>query len=573
MGSDDFGPRVRTLELQLAAAEEKLASSADDLTRALQLARCCIYKTGRDLRVTEIDGDAREILGLPPAELIGKNFAEFLTIEPADASAIEQSSFRNLRCRTRDGTRHIRLSGNPLRDAGGEFSGYQGVISDAADLFEAEQRAATQYRRFHEAIECIPASLMLFDENDRLVICNSASQHFFPGAKGRLVPGATFEELLRADIESGHLWKTDMPVDDWLTERVARHRAANLDVIGALPDGRWIQVIERPTTDGGVIGIRLNITELKQKEAELQEKTCQLEARGKELAEAKEVAEAADTAKSKFLANMSHELRTPLNAIIGFSSMMCMEARGPLGHAAYKGYAADINQSGSHLLDVINDILDLSKIAAGKFEIDATDVSLPAMIEDCVHMVRMKAEAAGLEMIVDAPPDLRPLHADERMVKRILINLLSNAVKFTDKGHVCVTAWPAEDGGISLSVEDSGIGIDASELPRLMRPFVQTEGMTARKHEGTGLGLSLVKSMVELHGGDIAMSSELGVGTTVTVRFPGQLAPAGAAGPALAERLDVNPPVDRRPGGGETRSPEDGSLGLLERLILESIES
>jgi signal transduction histidine kinase len=239
-----------------------------------------------------------------------------------------------------------------------------------------------------------------------------------------------------------------------------------------------------------------------------------------QLVEAKKAAEAADRAKTDFLANMSHELRTPLNAIIGFSSMMSMELRGPLGHAAYKEYAEDIHQSGRHLLDVINDILDLSKISVGKFDIDADTVSLPAVIEDCVHMVHMKAEAAGLAMIIDVASDLPSLCADERIIKRILLNLLSNALKFTEHGHVRIAARAAPDGGIVLVVEDTGIGIAASALPRLMRPFVQIDGSLARKYEGTGLGLSLVKSMIELHGGSIELSSELGVGTTVTLHFP-----------------------------------------------------
>ena len=239
-----------------------------------------------------------------------------------------------------------------------------------------------------------------------------------------------------------------------------------------------------------------------------------------QLVEAKKAAEAADRAKTDFLANMSHELRTPLNAIIGFSSMMSTEMRGPLGHAVYKEYATDIHQSGCHLLEVINDILDLSKISVGKFDIDAATISLPAVIEDCMRMVHMKAEEAGLETIIHVSPDLPPLCADERIIKRILLNLLSNSLKFTEKGHVRVSAQSAADGGISLSVEDTGIGISAAALPRLMHPFVQADGSLARKYEGTGLGLSLVKSMIELHGGSIELASELDVGTTVTLHFP-----------------------------------------------------
>jgi signal transduction histidine kinase len=239
-----------------------------------------------------------------------------------------------------------------------------------------------------------------------------------------------------------------------------------------------------------------------------------------QLIEAKKAAEAADRAKSDFLANMSHELRTPLNAIIGFSSMMAMEMCGPLGTTTYKEYANDIHQSGTHLLEVINDILDLSKISVGKYDLDPVTVSLPGIIDDCLHMVRMKAEEAGLEMIIEVDPDLPPLCADERIIKRILLNLVSNSLKFTEKGRIRVAACSASDGGVSLSVEDTGIGISRAALPRLMRPFVQADGSLARRYEGTGLGLSLVKSMIELHAGTVDLTSELGVGTTVTVNFP-----------------------------------------------------
>src|SRR5271169_5547480 len=171
--------RVRALNLRAKTAEENLARAEDDLARVLQISHSFIYETDKDLRITMINGDAQEILGIPPSELIGKLSDEFLRIGDGlanDGNAAEHKAFRNLVCRTQDGTRHVQISGKPLRDENGEFCGYHGVISDATALIEAEERAAALYRRFREAIECVPASLMLFDADDRLVICNSASQ-------------------------------------------------------------------------------------------------------------------------------------------------------------------------------------------------------------------------------------------------------------------------------------------------------------------------------------------------------------------------------------------------------------
>ncbi len=236
---------------------------------------------------------------------------------------------------------------------------------------------------------------------------------------------------------------------------------------------------------------------------------------------AKEQAEYANRSKSEFLANMSHELRTPLNAIIGFSEIMVRETFGGLGDTRYRGYARDINDSGAHLLSLINDILDLAKIEARKLELSEKSVDLAAVVAACLRIVNERADDGGVELVNRVGSALPPLRLDERATKQIVINLLSNAVKFTGAGgRIVIEAGLERDGGLSLVVRDSGIGIAAEDLPKIMQPFHQADGSLSRTYEGTGLGLPLVKSLVDLHGGTLTIESTLGVGTTVTVRFP-----------------------------------------------------
>ncbi|MFP4313696.1 MAG: PAS domain-containing sensor histidine kinase [Alphaproteobacteria bacterium] len=237
---------------------------------------------------------------------------------------------------------------------------------------------------------------------------------------------------------------------------------------------------------------------------------------------AKDQADTANRAKSTFLANMSHELRTPLNAILGFSEMMENETFGPLGNEKYKEYLGDIRMSANLLLDIINEVLDMSKIEAGRLELDEHNVCVKDLIASVTRMMASKAFGSGLVIKENMDDNLRPLHADQRLLRQILINLVTNAVKFSEKGGtITLDARILEDGRLRIIVEDEGLGIPEDKIKQAMEPFGQVSDKADNSHQrGTGLGLPLAKAMVELHGGTLELESGLGEGTKVSVYFP-----------------------------------------------------
>jgi PAS domain S-box-containing protein len=244
----------------------------------------------------------------------------------------------------------------------------------------------------------------------------------------------------------------------------------------------------------------------------------QRKAMEEETLRSKEAAEFANRTKTQFLANMSHELRTPLNAILGFSEVIERQMFGPVSQK-YQGYAGDIHRSGRHLLELVNDVLDLSKLEAGKLELHESEFVLSDLVEECLTLLRAKAEEGDVRLKNALPKNLPSLRADARAVKQLLLNFLSNAVKFTPEGGE-VRVEATDDAGLTLSVVDTGIGMTAAEIDVALAPFGQVDSRLARKHDGTGLGLPICRSLMELHGGELRLTSAPSVGTTLAAWFP-----------------------------------------------------
>ncbi len=405
--------------------------------------------------------------------------------------------------------------------------GYGRIIGVALDVTEerlAQARAQAAENRLRDAIESVSEAFVLWDRNGRLLLCNRNYRSVF-NLEPKLLKQGAARDYVNKFVQLAI--KQEVLGPD--SRRGIREAELN--------DGRWIQISERRTAEGGLVMTAADISAVKaQEEArrlneeQLQHAVAGLERSQEQLAELarkyeteKVRAEAANKSKSEFLANMSHELRTPLNAVNGFSEIMIAEMYGPMGDPRYKEYAQDIHNSGQHLLALINDILDMSKIEAGKMNLKFEPMSLEDVTEDAVRLVRNRAESAGLELAVDFP-FLPEIEADYRAVKQVLLNLLSNAIKFTPKGgRVTVRAEVRNDGlgeRVRVSVQDTGIGISKEDLARLAQPFEQVESQHSKTTQGTGLGLALTKALIELHEGALEMDSAPGEGTTVSFSLP-----------------------------------------------------
>ncbi len=407
-----------------------------------------------------------------------------------------------------------------------------GIAVDITEERRIAEQSATADMRLWDAIETIPEAFVLWDSRQRLVTCNSRFQKLHQLPENAIHSGTHYDDVMA---------QATPPV---IAEDIMHHQdpasRSRLSEV-KLEDGRWLQISERRTKDGGSVSVGTDITQIKEHEhklmdserrllatiTDLKASRRQMEAQAQQLTdlaerylEQKADAEIASQVKTEFLANMSHDLRTPLNAIIGFSDVMQSGMFGSLGCERHETYCRDIKTSGEHLLSIVDDILDMSRIETGKVRIIPQRIALSPLVADEVAGTKPSFEDKHIALDIDIPDDMAAL-ADVSALAQVIGNVLQNAAKFTpENGEVSLRARPCRDM-LHIYIADNGIGIPRERIGRIGRPFEQVEGgETARSHKGSGLGLAIARSLCELHTGSLKIRSQVGVGTVVMIRVP-----------------------------------------------------
>lgn len=408
------------------------------------------------------------------------------------------------------------------------------LIGIAIDITEQQNIKSENERndvRLRDAIENLSEAFVLWDEDKKLVMCNSKYQQLHGLKKDDATQGMEYDVVMDASTTASASSKV-------ISHKNPKEGGRTMEV--QLEDGRWLQINERKTKDGGFVSVGTDITKIKQHESKLidsehrlmatisdlrnsrqefKEQARELEDLAQNYAVEKDRAEAANKAKSEFLANISHELRTPLNAIIGFSEILNQRLFGPLGSEKYEEYSRDIYDSGSYLLGVINDILDMSKIEAGQLALDYESFDLGVIIDEALRIISFQSNDRKIE-IEECLPDSLILEADRRATKQILLNLMSNALKFSKEGGRISVKASIVDQDIVVEITDNGIGISKANLKKLGRPFEQVQNQFTKSHKGSGLGLAISRSLAEMHDGSLEITSKINVGTTVSLTLP-----------------------------------------------------
>ncbi len=438
-----------------------------------------------------------------------------------------------------------------------------GIAIDVTETMALEERSAAADMRLRDAIETISEAFVVWDADNRLVMCNSKFQRFHNLPSDAVVPGTAYAQVME---------RGTAPLIHSQVAVIERQPMGARTFEAQLGDGRWLQINERRTKDGGYVSVGTDITTLKRHEEQLMESEAQLlssvadlkksrqllTSQAQEMAtlveryrEQKADAETANRAKSDFLANMSHELRTPLNAILGFSEVMMTEAFGPIGSPLYGDYSKHIHQSGHSLNQMITDVLEMAHLDSGRVRLERAEFGVGEAIDAAVSSVTQAAEAAQIKIEVE-PRLAVAIHADRNALIKILAILLNNGVKYTPAGGSVAVRSRISQGMLALSVEDTGRGIPPEALSRLGNPFEQADLKLNNGMRGSGLGLAIARSLVELHGGTMRISSKPDVGTTVLVQLPGEVlvrAPLQVAARTISRPARFSAPdhVEKRP--------------------------
>jgi signal transduction histidine kinase len=495
----------------LVRAEQHAAFAQTRLIEAIESIPECFMLLDSEDRLVLCNSRYREVnaaiapwlVGGTPLIEIYRASEERGAVRPAATSLAErfQPGAPNVG-EARLGDRWFQISEKRTADGGSVI-----VQTEITALKRRERELAEKTALLDASLQTMQQGLVVYDSDLRLRMWNEKVYDIFRDlAPGKHRVGDSAALPIRILAEKGVYGPGDP--EQLVAARMKEMREAlpPLEEL-VLSDGRVIERRLSPMPDGGILATYFDITQRKRFEADLRR--------------AKEEAELASRTKTEFLANMSHELRTPLNAVIGFAEIMQSEAFGPLGDPHYKEYAADIRDSGQHLLNLINDLLDVSKIEFGKVELAEETVDLTAILDSCMRLMRDRADQGALELTAHTPPNLPYLRADRRRLKQILLNLMSNAVKFTPAGgQVMVRVTLPKDGGLKIAVSDTGIGIAPNDLAKALQPFGQIDSRMTRKYQGTGLGLPLTKSMIEMHGGSLQLESAVERGTTVSLWLP-----------------------------------------------------
>ncbi|MCE9651203.1 MAG: PAS domain S-box protein [Parvibaculum sp.] len=543
------------------AARSRAEEANAELSRREERFRALVENAFDGIVVTDLDNiityasPSVRSIGFRPEDMIGRSTLSFLQGDEADrvrdnlnvqGGRTQMGQHLEFHTRRADGKVHwFEASVTDLR-ADPNVEGYVLNLRDITERKRSQTELVGQFRVLEAlaagasiddvmllvakgAEETNPSAnvaVYLTDEALRLTVCASPS---FPPSFREAVETFWEENKNRAFGHAVAASTERLVIRDLLADGndEATKNFARTFGVRAL----WLQNILSANGKGGIGAIALYLKE--PRAPSVWEQACLLgtaqlasiavtrRRAEQDLREATQTAELANRAKTKFLANMSHELRTPLNAIIGFSEIMRDELFGPIGSARYAEYAKDINDSGAHLLSVIDDILDISKIEAGRYALEEQDMDLAEVLHWSMEIVRPRTAEKQLSLILDTEPDLPLVHADVRAMRQIMLNLLSNAAKFTPRlGRIAIAARIGAGGDLELSVSDTGIGIPADKLDEVMEPFGQVDDTTARQHGGTGLGLSITKSLAELHNGRFRLESVFGEGTTATLILP-----------------------------------------------------